>query len=414
MEPIFKISISVLLTFIIILFSCKKDLVSLGERNKPIFIQTTCPFQQTLIGTIYPSRYGIQTATAGNKIVFAAGFETVPNVGSVPSLRVNIFDMVTQVWSNADLNNHGGDVATIAVGDKIYFAGGTEKNLNGDLSATVDIYNTTKNTWTSTQLSEGRNGPIPMQAGNKILFVGGNRGPSATADIYDLTSSSWTTTNLQHALYSGVALGNKAVFKSYTSFDIYDASTNNWSNYAISGSYYDVASATLGNKIYFAGGYKGGYGSNQFSDVVHIYDIISNIWSATKLSKPKTGMTAVSQGSKIFWAGGMDSIWYDHIPNEEYVRLVNDIEVYDVNTGSHSDHFFPQHTSFPRVGLANNQVLFTEGDSIHIYNSNLGTWTVCDANLGWAPACISVGNKIYAAGRVGPSAENLMVWKLEF
>ncbi|MEO5583212.1 MAG: hypothetical protein ABIR66_11005 [Saprospiraceae bacterium] len=414
MKSIIKPSALFLFMELFFHFSCKKDLLSFVEQNKPIVIQTTCLFQQTLIGTLPVYRYSIKMATAGNKIVFAGGWELSQGVGSIPSSRVDIFDLITQTWADVDLNNHGGDVATIAVEDKIYFAGGTAKDLNGDLSATVDIYNTTNNTWTSTQLSEGRNGPITLKAGNKILFGGGNSGQSTTVDIYDLLSSSWTTANLQHGLYSGSALGNKAVFESYTSFDIYDASTNNWSIYAINGSYYNMAEATLGNKIYFAGGYKGGYGSNQFSDVVHIYDIISNIWSATKLSKPKTGMTAVSQGGKIFWAGGMDSIWYDLVPNEEYVRLVNDIEIYDLNAGSHSDHFFPQHTSFPRVGLANNQVLFTEGDSIHIYNSNLGTWTVCDAYLGWAPACISVGNKIYAAGRVGPSAENLMVWKLEF
>ena len=377
-------------------------------------VLTSCPFQKTLIGTIYPYRYGFQTAIAGNKIVFAGGFEIDNNVGSLPSSKVNIFDMVTQTWSSADLTNHGGHVAAIAVGDKIFIAGGTVANggSGGIASSRVDIYNTTDNTWTRTELSEARSAISAVRAGNKILFAGG--GTSTKVDIYDMSSSSWSATDIQHKIYGATALGNKAILQGQAVFHIYDASNNSWSTYPTGRDYHDISSATLGNKIYLAGGYDGGYGGNNFSDIVHTYDVSSNSWSSTTMSMPKGGIRSIAANGKVFWAGGFDSIWING--TEENARYVNDVEIYDVATGTRSHHYMNlQGLLYDGFGKVNNHVLFrAPSNDLHIYNLNSQTWTICNTDMGWSPQAISIGNTIYVAGPVGAQAGNLNVWKLEF
>jgi hypothetical protein len=389
-----------------------KDTMEVTVNNA---LQTSCPFQKTLIGTIYPYRYAFQTATAGNKIVFAGGFEIDNNVGSLPSTKVNIFDITTQTWSSADLTNHGGHIATIAAGDKIFFAGGAAANggSSGIASSRVDIYNTTANIWTSTELSEARSGISAVKAGNKILFAGG--GTSTKVDIYDLSSSSWSVTDIQHPVYRGTALGNKAIFEAYSSFDIYDASSNSWSTYPISGFYYNMSPAIYGNKMYWAGGYDGGYGGNNFSDVVHIYDVAADNWSYTTMSQPKALMSAIGAGSKIFWGNGFDSIWQRPSPQDDAIRLVDDIEIYDIATGIHSHHFIEQFTYSGAVEKVRDFVIFDSGtNALHIYNLTSNTWTICIEDFGWAPSFFSIGNLIYVIGSVGLQTTSLSVWKLEF
>ncbi len=376
--------------------------------------ETTCPFQKTLIGTIFPYRYAFQTATAGNKIVFAGGFEIDNNVGSVPSTKVNIFDMATQTWTSTDLT-HGGHIATIAAGDKIFFAGGAVANggSSGIASSRVDIYNTTDNTWTIAELSEARSGINAVRAGNKVLFAGGGPSSSTKVDIYDMSSSSWSVADIQHPIYGATALGNKAILEAYTLFDIYDAPGNAWSSYPAVGYYYNMSRATSGNKIYLAGGYDGGYGGNNFSNLVHVYDVISNSWSTITMSQPKAGITSIGAGNKIFWAGGFDSIWNNG--SEDGIRNVNEVEMYDVATGVYSHHYMEQYGIYGGYGVANNHVVFRSAlNALHIYNLNSGTWSICTADLGWSPQAISIGNAIYVAGPVGVQPGNLTVWKLEF
>jgi hypothetical protein len=373
--------------------------------------QTSCPFQQTIIGTLPAYRYAFHIEAAGNKIVFAGGFEVSPLVGSLASSRVDIYDVITGTWTSAELSNHGGHIATVSAGDKIFFAGGTD--FTGNISSSkVDIYNASDNTWTTTNLSEPRSGIRAVKAGNKVLFAGG--GTSTKVDIYDLSLSSWITSfNLSQVTSSdAIALGNKAVFGITNGVEIYDALSNSWSTKTFSQAQTQYSPAAFDNKIYLAGGYTSTFGADYtFSDVVHIYDVITNTWSTTTMSQPKALMTAVGRDGKIFWAGGFDSAWAD--ANDDYVRLVNDIEIYQINTGSHSHHFFPSNTYVPQVGAAINNILFTAYTPLHIYNVNSESWTICP-NLGWGPTFISRGNTIYAAGPVAPSTDGLTVWKLQF
>jgi len=68
--------------------------------------------------------------------------------------RVDIYDIVTQTWSTAELSTPRSSIAAVACGGKIFFAGGD----NGDgafntLYSTVDVYHVETNTWTTSSRS---------------------------------------------------------------------------------------------------------------------------------------------------------------------------------------------------------------------------------------------------------------------
>ena len=67
-----------------------------------------------------------------------------------------------------------------------------------------------------------------------------------------------------------------------------------------------MAAASLGSKVFFAGGYDP-YGTGvgaPFCTRVDIYDTATNTWSTANLSVPRTDLTATSVGNKVIFAGG--------------------------------------------------------------------------------------------------------------
>ena len=174
-------------------------------------------------------------------------------------------------------------------------------------------------------LSVARAGITSATAGNKILFAGGFTTCStigsgtcnwfSRVDIFDMNTQAWSTAELSQArTHMGVAtLGNKIFFAGgyissddHTSrVDIYDASTNTWSTAELSEARINPAAATAGNKIYFGGGcpLNGGLQETP-SSRVDVYDAITNTWSITELSEARTSLTAASVGNKIMFAGG--------------------------------------------------------------------------------------------------------------
>ncbi|MGI8583746.1 MAG: PKD domain-containing protein, partial [Chitinophagaceae bacterium] len=103
------------------------------------------------IRTLSKARAGMAVASAGNKIVFAGG-QSNGCTGSWcedwGSSRVDIYDVSTNSWSIAELSAHRYGIAAIAVGNKIFFAGGEAGDgANNFLYSNVDIYDVSTNTW---------------------------------------------------------------------------------------------------------------------------------------------------------------------------------------------------------------------------------------------------------------------------
>ena len=88
--------------------------------NRPLVPAQLIPF-----GTLSQARYGIDVASAGNKIVFAGGNAGGGNpLGGEATSRVDIYDVVTQNWSTAELSVARMEMAIAVSGNKIFFAGG--------------------------------------------------------------------------------------------------------------------------------------------------------------------------------------------------------------------------------------------------------------------------------------------------
>jgi K319L-like, PKD domain/Kelch motif len=327
------------------------------------------------IGTLSEPRFGLVSATANNKILFAGGQKE----GGYSS-RVDIYDIATNTWSSAELSNGDRmDMAAATVGNKILFAGGNERD-NGTPTSRVDMYDASTNSWSQAELSQPRWGLAAATVGNKVLFAGGaswgNIGVSNVVDIYDNATNTWTTAHLSKA-------------RSFLSAN------------------------TIGNKIYFAGGVGE---SGIATTTVDIYDNATNAWSTTDMQEAKSNMASAVFKNNIFWAGG-------HSSN----TTSNLVEIKNVNTGVFSFNCVMPRIDFSAVTKDDNIIFFTgitpdiplSTNQFEIYNTTTGTWStgVLNQNI-WFSTIISVNNTIYVAGGATGNIFNATllnkVWKLEF
>src|SRR4030095_16808132 len=78
--------------------------------NRPVVNARLVP-----VGTLSQARQDLYTATAGNKILFAAGLLE----GYYISTRVDIYDFVTNTWTTAELSKVRHAMAVASLGNKI-------------------------------------------------------------------------------------------------------------------------------------------------------------------------------------------------------------------------------------------------------------------------------------------------------
>ncbi|MEO6219503.1 MAG: kelch repeat-containing protein, partial [Ginsengibacter sp.] len=335
------------------------------------------------VGSLTLGAIGLVSATANNKILFAGGVRDAGN-----SARVDIYDITTNTWSNAELSQDREFIVAASVGSKIFFAGG-EKDpwgyspTSGTITSRVDIYDASNNSWSTAELSTARAGIAASSVGSKVLFVGG---------------------------YSNVV-------------DIYDNSTNTWSTSSLSEARSGISATTAGNKIYFAGG----SGDNgKFSSKIDIYDASTNSWSTSNLLEAKSNIAGIAVANKIYWAGGVGSS--SSFPPSGFS---NKVEIRDLITGVSSLECVIPRLGNSAVVKGDNLVFFTgyednhplEGIRFEIYNTVTNTWSTGVLNQKIFDATvISVNNVIYVAGGrgtvQGPQGYGgpffKQVWKLEF
>jgi len=330
-----------------------------------------------------PGAGGRPVAAAGNKILFLGG-----------GASVNIYDMVTNIWTAAGLSLSRQNMAISSIGDKIFFAGGAEVTelWPGEylftLTSRVDIYNATTNTWSTAELSQPRELFVAASAGSKILFAGGV--------FYDNASN-----NYQPPISSSTV-------------DIYDMITNTWSVASLSEGRSSLSAAVADNKIYFAGGVFGtGTNSPGFSNKIDIYDAITNSWSVSSLScEGKAQMASIAAGNKIFWAGGSTSF----LP-----LFSNKVEIRELTTQTSSCvqlcHLQGSwHTGGDAVLKDNKVVFYNRYEGLfEVYNISEDKWYVLQPGSSLkGVGIISVNNIIYAGGGFNWGVPSNQVWKLEF
>ncbi len=201
-------------------------------------------------------------------------------------------------------------------------------------------------------LSIAREGFSVASAGNKVLFAGGYTEnytsgwqQNSRVDIFDISLNKWTTAELSQAR-GGMAtavLGNKIFFaggNQSSRVDIYDAGTNTWLTAELSSGGSEITGAAVGSKVVFAGGIRGSF---NYSDVVDIYDAVTNTWSTASLTDQAVGAAATVIGNKIYFAGNASDWWA-----WDFGTITSTINVYDVSANSWST----SNISIPRGYLA--------------------------------------------------------------
>jgi N-acetylneuraminic acid mutarotase len=313
-------------------------------------------------------------------------------------------------------------MAVAAAGNKIVFAGGTSEDPPSERygSSRVDIFDIANQSWSTAELSVPRSSITAISAGNKIFFAGGYAGELgdleyyySTVDIYDVSTNSWSVANLSEPRIGMAAatVGNKVYFAGgynngscSNKVDIYDISSGTWSLTALSESKAGISAVSHQNKIYFAGGSNGIF----FSNRIDIYDNASNSWSTSSLSEPKSGMAGVASGDKIYWSGGYNG-----------QGPLCKVEIRDLLTQTTSfDHLSNNQFSITAV-LKNGVLAFIPADGVKfdIHNPISNSWTVGVKPINTIYASIiSINNNLYLAGGISSNnnAYSREVWKLEF
>jgi hypothetical protein len=218
----------------------------------------------------------IAAAVAGNKVLFAGGLRDHPDKIAKPSAIVDIFDLSTNTWSVTSLSQGRSDISVVSSNGKIYFAGGSsgDNAIMGFLGATnaIDIYDYATNTWTVSVLAEDKTYLAGIAVGNKIYWAGG-LGPwedwEQSVEIRDIQTQQssracllqtkfwWANQkgaafiNNKIVFFTGVAVSNSGY---NTRFDIYDVNSNSW---LVGQLPVDIGGASIfsyNNTIYVVGG----------------------------------------------------------------------------------------------------------------------------------------------------------------
>jgi hypothetical protein len=224
------------------------------------------------IAALSEAGYKIVAAAVGDKVLFAGG----TGLG-YRSINVDIYNIQTKSWSttNLPLARASGHSAVSANG-KVYIAGG-----NGLYNGSVDIYDNATTSWSTWTMSEAKADFAGIALGSKIYWAGGEvsylfcgglcgnlgggtysscqveiRDGSTGASSYQQISSpaTWRNYNGQNAVEKDgkiIFLG-KSSFPNY--FDIYDTATNSWSVGLLPQGIEKASIISVNNVIYVAGG----------------------------------------------------------------------------------------------------------------------------------------------------------------
>ncbi|HLO39061.1 MAG TPA: hypothetical protein VK173_11235, partial [Lacibacter sp.] len=154
--------------------------------------------------------------------------------------------------------------------------------------------------------------------------------------------------------------------------------------------------AAVGNKIIFAGGSSVPSGPGpSFSSTVDIYDITTNTWSAASLSQARSGITVATIGTKVFFAGGTGML-----PSGS-VGLTSRVDIYDAATGTWATMEMPHADGLLSSLASGNKLVIVGGNFADIYDASNKTWkTINFGQPRYLITATNVKGKFYFAGGV--------------
>ncbi|MEM8526114.1 MAG: kelch repeat-containing protein [Bacteroidota bacterium] len=310
--------------------------------------------------------YGTNSDT---KLFFAGGL-TLTEFSS----EVRIYDIPTESWSSASLNVARAKIAAVVHNDLLFCAGGITFDNRQEYDE-VEIYNaTTGAAVTIATLSKSRIELSAVGVGDKVLFAG------------------------------GIAADESGINEVFSTVDIYDGNTEMWTQAELSEARGGMAHAVLGDKVYFAGGYKG---NGQVSNTVDIYDASTGTWTTDVISVGRAFYGGgIAFDGKIYFAGGL-------LANETTTAL---IDVYDPSTDTWTTQQLSEARFGVQAGKTDNYLLFSGGGStglltgwaytsfstrVDLYNKETDDWDIFNMALDRVNhAALSVGNQVFIAGDI--------------
>ena len=196
--------------------------------------------------------------------------------------------------------------------------------------------------------------------------------------------------------------------------DIYDVLSDSWSVGigTLSEARCSPVVASVGSKILFAGGNISCGRGGPISGRVDIYDVATKTWTVSDLSETREGMSSIVIDAKVFFVGG--TIWMDFRNGVPSYKM----DIYDNNTQGWSvkqiDFVMNSSTSV----LMGNKGYFFSGRQVNIYNRFNDSWSagLMDQELNW-PAIIAVGDYVYFAGGQVSDVNDYQtnkIWRLKF
>lgn len=219
-------------------------------------------------------RFWVAAAAANGKVIFAGGGDitSLQTLNTIQSTTVDLYDIEADTWSVAQLSEARLGASALAIGDKIYIAGGFVSFSGLTFSKRIDIYDTNTGLWTIDSLSQARGEMAAFYSGGKAVFAGGySEGDvsSDVVDILDVATGTWSIEHLSKARGSisggvvcdkiyfcgGAQLSNNYITMSESRVDIYDPATGVWSTDELLLKTAESASAVAGNTLYVAGGF---------------------------------------------------------------------------------------------------------------------------------------------------------------
>lgn len=258
-----------------------------------------------------------QPAIAHGKKIFV-----IPT-GEASFKTINIIDTEQNTVKEASLSQTVSNITLGAVGDLVFFIGGSQTNQ-------IDIYNIRTEQWTTSAFPEPRLYSVCGTLGQKLFIAGGltQKGASKRVDIYDATTGTWDTASLSvpRSMMTVAHVGDQLVFAGggvpdfifFNAVDIYDNKTGTWSSAKLSQNVYgNILRGTVsGDKAFFTGGDK--------PNNVDMYDAQTKTWQTLTAPSSHQFNPVVSNGQKVFFAGGLNN-------------TTGQVDVYDCETNTWSN-----------------------------------------------------------------------------
>ena len=288
------------------------------------------------------ARFHSSMATNGQVLVIAGG---VKGQNTAYSDRVDIYDAATGIWAQAQLPSKRSWMASASAGDKVIFAGGFELDTVSGADIFIDaveIYDVKTKTWSSQKLPLGPRGYMRgIGVGKKAYFMGGFSDPAmamatTTVQIYDTETGAWSS-GANIPFTSGLAaiavFGKKIMLKRSAIYGVYDTETDSWESQAFpAATPFRPSPVVTPTEVWMVGGYNGA----DFSGSNHIlkYNIATKTWAdAAPLLVSRCFTAAAFLNGKVIIGGGA---YEDSFSPDVTTDLV---EIYDTLTGTWDTQF---------------------------------------------------------------------------